>query len=86
MNINKEKLPLNKLIKKHRKKKGLSQTELADQSNVSQSLISKIEKSSDKSITYKNLEKISKVLEFGFDEIDTEAEGEESEELYEKTA
>jgi transcriptional regulator with XRE-family HTH domain len=72
-NIN-EKLPLNKLIKKYRLQKGISQTELAEAANVSQSLISKIEKSSDKSITFKNLVQIAKTLGFGFDEINLPAE------------
>ena len=79
MNNIKDQLPLNQLIKKYRIKKGLTQMELSKKAKVSQSLISKIEKSSDKSITFYNLVQLAKILNFGFDEINLLAEIRESE-------
>jgi transcriptional regulator with XRE-family HTH domain len=76
---NLEQLPLNLLIKKYRIQKGLTQVELAQAAKVSQSLISKIEKSKDKSITFFNLVQIAKILGFGFDEINLQAEIQEAE-------
>lgn len=74
MTHKKERRPLNELIKENRKAKGLTQTELAEEAKVSQSLISTLEKGNANTVTFGTVVSLGKILGFCLSDIKVEEE------------
>jgi transcriptional regulator with XRE-family HTH domain len=74
MTHKKEKRPLNVLIKENRKAKGLTQTSLAEDAKVSQSLISTLEKGNSGTVTFGTVVALGKILGFCLSDIKVDEE------------